>query len=115
MIVKQNAYVGSGSGLIIGNDSQLGADSRIGPGTVIGNDVVMGSEVVIMTTTHAFENPEKPIRRQGALPIQPVKIGNDVWIGTRAIVMPRITLGEGCVIGAGSVVTRYSSTCNCCG
>lgn len=106
VIVKQNAYVGSGQGLKIGNDSQLGADSRIGPCTVIGNDVVMGPEVVIMTTAHAFEDPEKPIRRQGALPIQPVRIGNDVWIGTRVTIMPGLTLGDGCVIGAGSVVTR---------
>ena len=54
VVVKQNAYIGSGQGLVIGNDSQLGADSRIGPGTVIGNDVVMGPEVVIMTTAHEF-------------------------------------------------------------
>lgn len=106
IIVKQNAYVGSGQGLKIGNNSQLGADSRIGPCTELGNDVVMGPEVVIMTTAHAFEDPIKPIRRQGALPIQPVRVGNDVWIGTRVTIMPGITLGDGCIIGAGSVVTR---------
>ena len=106
VIVKQNAYVGSARGLKIGNDSQLGADCRVGPFTVIGDDVVMGPEVVIMTTAHAFEDPGMPIRRQGELPIRPVTIGNDVWIGTRVIIMPGVSLGDGCVIGAGSVVTR---------
>ena len=106
VIVKQNAYVGSGRGLRIGRDSQLGANSRIGPFTVIGDNVVMGPDVVIMTTSHAFEDPAKPIRLQGELPVKPVRIGDDVWIGTRVVILPGVTLGNGCVIGAGSVVTR---------
>jgi maltose O-acetyltransferase len=100
VVIKQNAYVGTGRGLRIGNNSQLGVNSRIGPFVSIGSDVVM------MTTAHAFENPGEPIRLQGDLPVKSVKVGNDVWIGTRVIVMPGVTLGNGSVIGAGSVVTR---------
>lgn len=37
---------------------------------------------------------------------KPVKIGNDVWIGGRAVILPGVTIGENSVIGAGSVVTR---------
>ena len=106
VIVKQNAYIGSGRGLRIGANSQLGANSRIGPDVVIGDDVVMGPDVVIMTTSHAFEDSKVPIRRQGNLPVRRVTIGNDVWIGTRVIIMPGVRLGDGCVVGAGSVVTR---------
>ena len=106
VVIKQNAYVGTGRGLRIGNNSQLGVNSRIGPFVWIGSDVVMGPDVVIMTTAHAFENPGEPIRLQGDLPVKSVKVGNDVWIGTRVIVMPGVTLGNGSVIGAGSVVTR---------
>lgn len=36
----------------------------------------------------------------------PVTIGNDVWIGGRAIVLPGVTVGDGSVVGAGSVVTK---------
>jgi acetyltransferase-like isoleucine patch superfamily enzyme len=35
-----------------------------------------------------------------------VRIGNDVWIGTRAIILPGVHVGDGAIIGAGSVVTR---------
>ncbi len=40
------------------------------------------------------------------MPMMPVVIGNDVWIGGRVTIMPGVTIGDGCVIGAGAVVTR---------
>jgi maltose O-acetyltransferase len=36
---------------------------------------------------------------------RPVLIGDDVWIGTRALILPGVTIGSGAVVGAGSVVT----------
>jgi maltose O-acetyltransferase len=106
VIIKQNAYLGSASGLKLGDNSQIGANSRIGPQVTIGNDVVMGPDVVLMTTSHAFEDPDTPIRLQGSLPIRPISIGDDVWIGTRVIVLPGVRIGKGSVIGASSLVTK---------
>lgn len=37
---------------------------------------------------------------------KPVNIGSDVWIGGRAIVLPGVSIGDGCIIGAGTVVTK---------
>jgi len=37
---------------------------------------------------------------------QPVTIGDHVWIGTRALILPGVTIGDGAVVGAGSVVTK---------
>jgi maltose O-acetyltransferase len=106
VIVKRNCYFGKGDSVVVGSRSQLGADSRIGPGVTIGDDCVMGPGVIVMTTSHAFEDPAIPIRLQGALPVRPVTIGDDVWIGTRVVILPGVSIGRGAVIGASSVVAR---------
>lgn len=106
VFVKHNAQIGAGVGLVIGDRSQLGHNCRIGNNVTIGCDVLMGPDVVIMTSAHAFDEPNIPINSQGALPIRAVTIGDDVWIGTRVIIMPGVTIGRGAVIGAGAVVTK---------
>ena len=107
IVVKQNAYIGSGLGLKIGDRSQLGDSLRLGgPHIIIGNDVVMGPDVVIMSSSHAFDDLNQPINKQGSLPVRSVIIGNDVWIGTRVIILPGVSVGNKAVIGAGAVVTK---------
>jgi maltose O-acetyltransferase len=106
IVVKQNAYLGSLLNFKIGDYSQIGHQARIGPNVSLGKNVVMGPDVVLMTTAHAFENPNVPIRQQGALPVRPIFIGDDVWLGTRVIVLPGVTIGNGAVVGAGSIVTK---------
>lgn len=106
IIVKQNAYIGSGFGLKIGNRSQLGHNLKIDQNVTIGDDVVMGPDVVIMTNAHAFERLDLPVNQQGNLPNKPVNIGNDVWIGTRVVIMPGVNIGDQAIIGASSVVTK---------
>lgn len=106
VIVKQHAYIGSGTGLRLGARAQVGHNSRIGQYVTIGDDVVMGPDVVIMANAHAFDDLDKPINQQGALPIRPIVIGRDVWIGTRAIILPGVTIGDQAIIAAGAVVTK---------
>jgi len=106
IIVKQDAYIGSGIGLKIGDRSQIGHNSRIGQQVTIGNDVLMGPDVVIMANSHAFEKLDAPINKQGALTVEPIEIGNDVWIGTRAIILPGVTVGDQAIIAAGAIVTK---------
>jgi maltose O-acetyltransferase len=69
----------------------------------IGDDVQIGPAVQIYTPTHPLD---PALRRAGLESAAPVRIGNDVWIGGGAILLPGITVGDGAVIGAGSVVTR---------
>jgi len=66
----------------------------------IGNDVSIGPEATILTLGHDPQSTDFADR--GAA----VVIGDRAWIGYRAIVLPGIEIGEGAVIGAGSVVTR---------
>jgi len=69
----------------------------------VGDNVMFAPNVVIATAGHPI-NPELR-RRVGQYNI-PVHIGNNVWIGAGAVVMPGVTIGDNSVIGAGSVVTR---------
>lgn len=71
----------------------------------MGDDVRTGPEFAIITANHSFDNPDIPIRLQGKTK-SPVVIKDRVWIGMRVIILPGVTIGEGAVIGAGSIVTK---------
>ena len=69
----------------------------------IGDDVQIGPAVQIYTATHPLD-PE--VRKSGLEAAVPVRLGNNVWIGGAAVLLPGITVGDDAVIGAGTVVTR---------
>jgi acetyltransferase-like isoleucine patch superfamily enzyme len=70
-------------------------------GITIGDDVLIGHNVVIATLNHSFD-PE----HRGDLKPRPVRIGNKVWIGANATILPGVTIGDGAIIAAGAVVTK---------
>jgi maltose O-acetyltransferase len=66
----------------------------------------MGPEVVIRTNNHRFDRTDIPMRIQGFSEEKPVFIGDDVWIGQRAIILPGVRVGDHAIVGAGAVVTK---------
>lgn len=69
----------------------------------IGDHVMIGPNVTIATAGH----PVQPDLRRKAIQFnQPVHIGNNVWIGANALILPGVTIGDNSVIGGGSVVTK---------
>ena len=92
--------------LSIGSNSGIGINCEVYGPVTIGNDVMMGPEVVIYTNAHCHDRIDIPMREQGFSEANPVQIGNDVWIGRRAMIMPGVKIGNGVVIGAGAVVTK---------
>jgi len=69
----------------------------------VGDSCMFAPNVIIATAGH----PVKPeLRRQVYQYNLPIHIGNNVWIGAGAIVLPGVTIGDNSVIGAGSVVTK---------
>lgn len=104
--VGRNTRFGSGRNIVIGSFTGLNTNCWIGNDTIIGSDVMFGPEVIILSGSHNFERTDIPMREQGATQRKPVVIGDDVWIGTRAIILPGIKIGSHSIIGAGSVVTK---------
>ena len=69
----------------------------------IGDDVFIGPNVSLYTACHSTDPVERNTRREWA---EPITIGNNVWIGGSVTVLPGVTIGDNCTIGAGSVVTK---------
>lgn len=110
-------HLGEGCTLHSPFHCDFGTQIRIGDGFVgnfnltildeapvtIGDRVLIGPNVGIYTVSHALLPDE---RAEGIMRSLPVRIGNDVWIGGHAVIMQGVTIGDGAVIGAGSVVTH---------
>ena len=103
--IEHGARFGSGSGILIGSNSGLGVNCLVHGPLEIGENVMMGPDVVIFTHSHNYSNINIPMCKQGSS-VSKVTIGNDVWIGMRAIIMPGVNIGDGVIIGAGAVVTK---------
>ena len=70
-------------------------------GIYIGDNALIGHNVVMATLNHE----ENPLKRANLI-AAPIKIGNDVWIGSNATILPGVTIGDGAIVAAGAVVTR---------
>ena len=66
----------------------------------------MGPDILIYTTNHESSRTDIPICKQGNSLPKPVIIEDDVWIGARVIILPGVTVKRGCIIGAGTVLTK---------
>lgn len=69
----------------------------------IGDNVMLGPGVHIYTPCHPLD---AATRNSGMEFAKAVNIGNDVWIGGRAVICPGVNIGNGAVVGAGAVVTK---------
>lgn len=104
--IESGADFGLGKDIHVGNNSGLGIHSSVRGPLYIGNNVMMGPEVIIMTGSHKTDSTVIPMCQQGFLEDRPVTIGDDVWIGTRVIILPGVNIGKGVIVGAGAVVTN---------
>ena len=84
----------------IGKRTAIAAAQQV----VIGEYVLIGSNCLVSDQSHAFKDLDRPIMGQGCDHIKPVFIGAETWIGNNVAVLPGVTIGRHCVIGAGSIV-----------
>lgn len=104
--IEKGADFGTGRGISVGDNSGLGINCKVRGPLDIGDNVMMGPDVIILTNSHNFGRTDIPMNVQGHTVPKKVKIGSDVWIGTRVIILPGVTVGNGSIIGAGAVVTK---------
>ena len=88
--------------LVIGNGTVINRGTRLDTRgyITIGCHVSISEEVIILTADHDINTSEFKGR------IKPVTIGDRVFIGTRAMILPGCTIGDGAVIAAGAVLTK---------
>lgn len=96
-----------GEGIKIGNNVGINTRAFLGGqgGIEIGDNVIIGPDVKIFSENHNFENINIPIKDQGETR-KKVVIGDDCWIGAGSIILAGVTLGNGTVVAAGSVVNN---------
>ena len=69
---------------------------------VIGDDVLFGPDVLMTAANYRYDDGA-PVTKQ-RMDEASIEVGDDVWLGARAIVLPGVTIGEGAIIAAGAVV-----------
>lgn len=98
LTLARGTLVSIGARTYINSNLTLIDDYKI----TIGKDCLIAPNVTISTTGHPAD-PE--VRKMGMYSF-PVTIGDNVWIGVGAIILPGVTIGDNSIIGAGSVVTK---------
>lgn len=90
-----------GGSIFLGNGTYLNRNTEIiaAKEVAIGRNCLISWDVLIMDTNQHGLGGQSPAAR-------PVKIGDRVWIGARAVILPGVTIGDGAVIGAAAVVTK---------
>ena len=89
----------------IGDHTRIGIHCTVIGPVCIGNYVNLAQGITVTALNHNFSDTTQRIDEQG-VSTQPVVIGDDVWIGANAVILPGVTIGHHCVIAAGAVVTK---------
>jgi acetyltransferase-like isoleucine patch superfamily enzyme len=72
----------------------------------IGDHCMFANGCFVSDANHRFDDPDTPVPWQGFISRGPTRIGDNVWCGANVVIAGGVTIGERCVIGANSVVTR---------
>ena len=89
----------------IGDYTRIGIHCTVIGPVCIGHHVNLAQGITVTALNHNFADTNRRIDEQG-ISTRPVVIGDDVWIGANAVILPGVTIGRHVVVAAGAVVTK---------
>jgi acetyltransferase-like isoleucine patch superfamily enzyme len=102
LTLSADARIRIGEGCFLNRETMLAAHELI----EIGDHVMFANHCFVGDSDHRYDDPERPITHQGFVARGPVRIGSNVWFGVNCVVTGGVTIGDRCVIGSNSVVTK---------
>lgn len=107
VVIYPGVWITPGRNLVLGNDVDLAKDVIIttAGGVYIGDRTLVGYRTQILSANHRIPRIGEPFPVSGD-DYRPVTVHHDVWIGAGCILLPGVTVNEGAVVAAGSVVTK---------
>lgn len=107
VVIKPGCKFFNPGGIEIGDYTLIGENARIGGkfGVKIGNFVMLAGNVDIFTVKKGYDRWEVPmcVQKESG---HPIEIGDDVWIGSKAVLMSGVKIGRGAIIATNAVVTK---------
>lgn len=97
--------------LVADDYTYIGLGSLVGPRVQIGAYSMIGPQVICAGDDHRFDVCETPIIFSGRPTLRPTIIGRDVWIGAQCVILSGVTIGNGAIVAAGSVVAKDIPPC----
>ncbi|MDP4126303.1 MAG: acyltransferase [Bacillota bacterium] len=107
LTIMENCKILSPEKIVTGNHVFINHNAVLAAsgGISIGNYVILAPYVSLLTNNHRYDQVDNPIDFQGYI-TKEIIIEDDVWVGLGSIILPGVKLSRGCIIGAGSVVTK---------
>ena len=107
VVYYPGVFINPARNIIIGDDVDIAINTLIttSGGVEIGDRTLIGYNVQIFSANHIIPDKRRRIFDSGHI-CKPVKVGKDSWIGAGSIILPGVSIGEGAVIAAGSIVTK---------
>jgi len=108
--IGKNSFFSANGGTIVVDYSSsfnmnVHINADIGGKIEIGKYCLIGPNVLVRTANHIYDDISIPIFKQGHS-YKDITIGDDVWLGAKAIILAGVKIGSGAIVGAGSVVSK---------
>jgi acetyltransferase-like isoleucine patch superfamily enzyme len=100
--ISEHGRVTIGEGTFLNMGTMVACENEV----TIGDHVMLANGCFVSDASHRYDDRSMPVTWQGFTSKGPTRIGSNTWFGVNCVVTTGVTVGERCVIGANSVVTR---------